>query len=117
MWDAAKQEEFDELRHRQQESALTDEERQTLEQFLYELDQEEWRALGPELERLRQERVQLQQQCTGTRTQNAVLTAIAERQADLMARAKGQLTILVNEQAILNSELERALGQSSSDAR
>ena len=117
MWDAAKQDEFDELRHRDEESALTDEERRTLEQLLYEMDQEEWRALGPELERLRQERVELQQQCSSTRTQNTVLTAIAERQADLMARAKGQLSILVNEQASLNSELERALGQSSSDAR
>lgn len=117
MWDAAKQDEFDELRHREQESALTDEERKTLEQLLYEMDQEEWRALGPELERLRQEQGQLQLQCSSTRTQNTVLTAIAERQADLMARAKGQLSILVNEQASLNSELERALGQSSSDAR
>lgn len=117
MWDAAKQKEFDELRHRDQESGLTDEERQTLEQFLYELDQEEWRALGPELERLRQKRVQLQQQCSHARTQNTALAAIEERQADLMARAKGQLSILFNEQAILNSELERALGQSLSDAR
>lgn len=117
MWDAAKQKEFDELRHREQESALTDEERQTLEQFLYELDQEEWRALGPELERLRQERVQLQQQCSTARTQNTVLAAIADRQADLMVRAKGQLSTLFNEQASLNSELERALGQSLSDAR
>lgn len=83
MWDAAKQESFDELRHREQESALTDEERKTLEQFLYELDQEDWRALGPELERLRQERVQLQQQCNSTQMQNAVL---AEQLARLLER-------------------------------
>lgn len=117
MWDTAKQEEFDELRHREQEAALTDEERQTLEQLFCELEQEEAGALGPELERLRQSQLHLQQQCSSTRTQNAALTAIAERKADLMARAKAQLTLLLNEQAILNSEMERALGQSLSDAR
>jgi hypothetical protein len=117
MWDATKQLEFDELRHREQESTLTDEERQTLEQLFCELEQEEWRTLGPELERLRQEQLHLQQKCSSSRTQNAVFAALAERQADLMARAKAQLSILLNEQAILNSELEHALGQSLSNVR
>ena len=102
MWNAAKQEQLDALRHREQQSALSDEERQVLERLLYESEQEEWCTLGPELERLRQEQVQLQQQCSSARTQNTVLGAIAERQADLMARAKAQLSILLNEQAILN---------------
>lgn len=117
MWDPAKQEKFDELRHREQETALTDEEQQTLEQLFSELEQEETDALGPEVERLRQRQLHLQQQCSSTRTQNAALTAINERQADLMARAKAQLTRLLNEQAALNSEMERALGQSSRDPR
>jgi hypothetical protein len=117
MWDPAKQEKFDELRHREQETALTDEERQTLEQLFSELEQEESDALGPEVERLRQRQLHLQQQCSSTRTQNAALSAITERQADLMARAKAQLTLLLNEQAALNSEMERALGQSLRDPR
>lgn len=117
MWDPAKQEKFDELRHRQQEDPLTDKERQTLEQLFCELEQEESDALGPELERLRQRRLQLQQQSNNTRAQNAALTVITERKADLMARAKAQLTLLLNEQAVLNSEMERALGQSSPDVR
>jgi hypothetical protein len=117
MWDPAKQEKFDELRHREQQTALTDEERQTLEQLFCELEQEESDALSPELERLRQRQLHLRQQCSNTLTQNAVLTAITERKADLMARAKAQLTLLLNEQAALNSEMERALGQSSTDAR
>ena len=117
MWDAAKQEKFDELRHLEQETALTDQQRRTLEQLFHELEQEEWRALGPELERLRQKKVQLHQQSSNTRTQNGALAAIAERQADLMVRAKAQLSIMLNEQAILNSELEHALRESLSDAR
>lgn len=117
MWDPARQEKFDELRHREQETALTDEERQTLEQLLCELEQEESDVLAPELERLHQRQLHLQQQCSNTRTQNAALTAITERKADLMARAKAQLTLLLTEQAVLNSEMERALGQSTTDAR
>ena len=117
MWDATKQERLDALRHREQESALTDEQRHTLEQLLHELEQEEWRRLSPALERLRQEHVRLQQQCSGGRIQTAVLAAIAERQADLLARAKAQVTGLLNEQAILESELDRALNQPSSDTR
>lgn len=117
MWDPAKQEKFDELRHREQEVALTDEERQTLEQLFSELEREESEALGAELEHLRQRQLHLQQQCSSTRTQNAALTAINERKADLMARAKAQLTLLLNEQAVLNSEMDQALGQSSTDAR
>lgn len=117
MWDPAKQENFDELRHREQETVLTDEEQQTLEQLFCELQQEESDALAPELERQRQRQLNLQQQCSSRRTQNAALTAITERQADLMERAKAQLTLLLNEQAVLNSEMERALGQSLTDAR
>ena len=117
MWDAAKQEQFDALRDRGEKSTLTDDERQTLEHLFYELEQEEWRALGPALERLRQEKIQLQQQWSSAQTQNALLAAIAERQADLKARAKAELAMLLNEQATLNNEIEHALGQSLSDAR
>ena len=117
MWDAAKQEAFDALRHREQQAVLTDEERRTLEELLYELEQEEQRALGPQLDRLSQEQRMLQQECGYVRRQNDALESIAERQADLMARAKSQLSVLLNEQAVLNSELQHALGQSLSDTR
>jgi len=55
MWDTAKQQQLDELRQREQEGTLTDEERRALEQLLHELEQEEWSTLRSAPERLRQE--------------------------------------------------------------
>lgn len=69
--DSAKQEKLDALRER--ESALAEDEKRTLDDLYYGLEQEEWRALGPELERLRREQVRLQQQRSPSRTQNALL--------------------------------------------
>ncbi|HXG67006.1 MAG TPA: hypothetical protein VNO70_18025 [Blastocatellia bacterium] len=115
MWDVAKQQQLDALRRQEQLTGLTDGERRTLEQLFHELEQEEWRMLRPALDRLRQEQAQLQHEGGGMRTQNAVLAAIAERQADLRARARIQLTALLQEQAMLKSEYERALDQPSSD--
>ena len=60
MWDEAKQQQLNELRRRELESSLTDEEKCTLEQLLYELEQEEWERVRPALGRLRAEQAELQ---------------------------------------------------------
>jgi hypothetical protein len=79
MWGAVKQQQLDELRRREQEGTLTDEERRVLEQLLHEIEQEEWATLQPALERLRQEQKQLQEEYGRLRTENTILAALAER--------------------------------------
>ncbi len=59
MWNETKQQQLNELQRREAESALVDEERHTLEQLLYELEQEEWQTLNPSLARLRDEQAEL----------------------------------------------------------
>ena len=108
MWNDAKQRQLDELRRRKQEGTLTSDEQKVLVQLLHELEQEEWHVLQPSLENLRQEQTELEQDRTRLSAQNAILGAITERQADLLARAKAQLTVLLNEQATLRHEYERA---------
>lgn len=111
MWDMAKQQQLDELRQREQEGTLTNEERARLEQLLYETEQEEWATLQPALGRLHQEQKQLQAEAGRLRAENAVLAALAERYADLLARARVQLTGLLSEHEVLKTEYERITGE------
>src|SRR5438128_542369 len=107
MWDETKQQQLNDLRGR--EVVLSDEERLQLEQLLYELEQEEWERLNPALEHARAEQSELQQKLGQTNTQNAVLSAIAARQEDLLKRAKVQLTAMRSEHEILRAEREHVL--------
>ena len=111
MWDEAKQERLNELRLREQEGLLTDEERQALEHLLHELEQEEWAILRPALDRLREEQRQLQQECGRLRLQNSILSALVERQEDLLRRARVQLAGLLSEHEMLKAEYERLTGR------
>lgn len=111
MWDEQKRQQFDKLRRRQGEQGLTEEEQQTLEQLLYELEQEEWVVLKPALERKREEQKRLRGEYMRLRSQNAGLAALAERYEDLLARAKAQFTTLLNEHETLKSEYEQITGQ------
>jgi len=111
MWNMAKQQQLDVLRQREHDALLTDEERQTLEQLLHEIEQQEWAVLHPALERLHQEQKQLQEEYGRLRTDNAILAALAERYEDLLARARVQLDGLVSEHQILKNEYERVIGQ------
>src|SRR5438132_1229568 len=111
MWDERKQQQLDELRQREQDQALTEEEHRVLEHLFHELEKEEWDALRPALESRRQEQASLQEECGRLQTQNAILAAIAERRLDLLARAKLQLAGLLSEHEVLKAEYERTTGQ------
>ncbi len=111
MWDETKQQQLNELQRRELESALTAEERRRLECLLYELEQVEWQTLNSSLDHLRGEQAELQQNISATNTQNAVLSAIALRQDDLLKRAKVQLIAMRSEHEALRAERERVLGK------
>src|SRR2546430_9371610 len=97
MWDDDKQRRLDDLQQRAQHGSLPDDDQQILDRLLYELEQAEWAALRPGLSRLRSEHGQLQADLGRLQTQNAILAALAERYADLLARAKVQLDELMIE--------------------
>ena len=109
MWNETKQQQLNELRRRELENSLTLEEGNSLEKLLSELEQEEWQILNPALEREREEQSKLQAEISRTETQNAVLTAIASRQDNLVKRAATQLKSLRNEHEALKTERERVL--------
>ncbi|MBI1876917.1 MAG: hypothetical protein HYR94_01545 [Chloroflexi bacterium] len=111
MWNEVKQRQLNELHQQEQASTLTVQERQTFEQLLHELEQAEWDVLRPALARLRQEQNQLQQEAAQLHLQNAILAVLAERQEDLLRRAKVQLAGLLNEHEALKVEYERITGQ------
>ena len=111
MWDEAKQQQLNELQRQAQEGRLTEQEKQAFEQLVCELEQEEWNALPPALERLQGEREQEQKQEGRLRLENSVVAALAERQEDLLRRARGELTALVSEHEALKAEYERLIGQ------
>jgi hypothetical protein len=109
MWDTAKQQQLDDLRQRADHGALTADEQQILDQLLAELEQQEWAALRPTLDTLRAEQGQLQADLGHLQSQNAVLAALAERHADLIARARVQLAGLAREREALRAAYDRVL--------
>lgn len=109
MWNEVKQQQLNELQQREQENLLTTQEIQTLEKLLLELEQAEWQTINPVLKRERETQSTLQKEISHTETQNAVLTAIASRQDDLVKRANVQLSSLKNEHEALKNERERIL--------
>lgn len=111
MWNEAKQQQLNELQRQKQEGLLTEQEKQAFEQLLCELEQEEWNALRPALERLCREQEQLQEQEGRLRVENSVLAALAERQEDLLRRARVELAGLRSEHEALKAEYERLIGQ------
>jgi hypothetical protein len=109
MWDENKQQQLNNLRGREQTEALDKTEQTKLDYLLDELEQEEWLALKPALEESRKEQEQLQEALGRFQAQNAVLVALSERYADLLARAKIQLVGLQSEQRELRGEYKRVL--------
>jgi len=109
MWNETKQQQLNELLRREAESGLTDAEKKSLAQLLYELEQDEWQTLNLSLERLRDEQAELHQTLSQSETQNAMLAAIGSRQEDLLERAKAQLKGLRSEHEALKTERQRVL--------
>jgi len=109
MWDTVKQQQLDDLRQRADHRRLTADEQRTLDQLLAELEQHEWSALRPALEARRQEQGHLQGVLGHLQAQNAVLAALAERHADLIARARVQIEGITREREALRAAYDRVL--------
>lgn len=109
MWNEDKQRRLDDLQRRAEHSTLSAEEQQVLDQLLLTLESAEWTALRPALSQLRDEQEALQVDLSGVQIQNAVLAALADRYADLLARAKVQLDGLARERDALRTEYQHAL--------
>lgn len=109
MWNEIKQQQLNDLQRREAENSLTVEEERTLEKLLSELEQAEWQTLNPALEREREQQSKIRAEISRAETQNAVLTAIASRQDDLVKRAETQLKSLRNEYETLKNERERVV--------
>ncbi|MFN7948837.1 MAG: hypothetical protein U0Z53_26020 [Blastocatellia bacterium] len=116
MWDESKQRLLAALREREEEGTLTDAERQSLDQLLRELDQEEEATLRPALERYEREQAAMRQQAESIQAENVVLEAIIARQKALLARVREQLALFRSEYQALQSEYENVTGQRLSNS-
>lgn len=113
MWDEIKQQHLNELQRKQVESGLSAEERQELDYLFSELEQEEWAMLNPAIKQMREEQQHLQMSYGRLNAENALLSAIVERQEDLLNRAKVALAGLLGEHKAIQSAYERIRSQSS----
>lgn len=111
MWDEAKQRRWNELNERQQQGRLSSEEQSELDRLAAELERAEWAALQPALQRMRHEQEQLKRECDATRSENAALAALAERQQKLLARARTQMEQLLAEHEALKEDYQRVTGE------
>lgn len=113
MWNETKQQQLNELQRKQVEFGLSADEQQTLEYLFSELEQEEWAMLHPAIKQMREEQQQLQMSYGRLSAENALLGVIAERQEDLLNRAKAALAGLLGEHEAIQSAYERIRSQSS----
>jgi hypothetical protein len=109
MWNDASQQQLNALRRKEDEGTITADEQHLLETLLFDLEHAEWEALRPVLSRLRAEQSEVQAELGQLQAQNAVLAALADRYADLIARAGAQLAGLAGEREALRREYERAM--------
>ena len=80
--------------------------RQALEELLYELEQAEWAAVCAALSRLRRDQEALATDLGQLQAQNAVVAAQADRYVDLLARAKTQMAGLTSEREALRTTMQ-----------
>jgi hypothetical protein len=111
MWDETKQKRWNELNEHQQQGRLSGEEQSELDRLAAELERAEWAALQPALQRMRQEQEQLKQECDTTRSENAALAVLAERQQKLLVRARTQMEQLLAEHEVLKEDYQRVTGE------
>ncbi len=109
MWDRTRQQQLDELQQRAQAGTLTAAERQQLDDLLAAVEEDEAAALQPAQGRLQQAHDQLQREQARLQAQNAELAVLAEKYAELLARARAQLEGLVRDREALRDEYERVL--------
>jgi ABC-type phosphate transport system auxiliary subunit len=109
MWDMAKQQQLDYLQRRQIEGELNAEEQQSLAYLYSELEQQEWGVLRPALGRLRAEQQELQKTYGRLNSENTLLAAVAERQEDLLERARTVLGALLDEHKAIQDAYERII--------
>ena len=109
MWDDAKQQRLNELQQHAMREPLSIDDQQALEELLDELDQAEWETLRPVLSQLRRDQDVLAMDLGHLQAQHTVVTALADRYAALLARAKVQLAELTSEREALRREYERAV--------
>jgi len=112
MWDENKQQLFDELRDRKLRGDLTEEEQRQLDSLSEELNREDEIYLRPAFEHSQERQQDLDEEIARKEAKNAALEALAERQAQLLAQARAQLEALRREQAALDNEYERTIGES-----
>ena len=111
MWDEVKQARWDMLCRFEQERPLTSEERVELDRLATELEQDEWVALQPALERMHLEREQLEQEHRQARAESAALAILMTWQEALLARARAQVAELLAEHKALKREYTRVTGK------
>jgi transcription-repair coupling factor (superfamily II helicase) len=111
MWDETKQKRWNELNERQQQGCLGDEEQAELDRLAADLERAEWAALQPALQRRHHEQEQLKRECDTTRSENAALATLAERQQKLLVRARTQMEQLLAEHEALKEDYQRVTGE------
>jgi hypothetical protein len=109
MWDDAKQLRLNELRQRAARAPLSVDDQRALDELLHDLEEMEWATLRPALDQLRHNRQALAVEVSELHTRNTQVAALADRYADLLARAKAQLAELTTERDVLRREYERAV--------
>jgi hypothetical protein len=95
MWTEDKQQRLNELQRRAGHGRLSPDDLQALDALIAELDQLECEQLRPAFDQMRREHDTLRADLVRVQEQNSALAVLADRSAALLARAKVQLSSIM----------------------
>jgi hypothetical protein len=109
-WDEEKQRQFDQLRARELEGSLSEEEQHALDALLAILDAEEARYLAPALERMDQATQQRAAQLAALQVRNEELAALVRQHEQLLREARSWLATFEQRRLVLQDRYTRLTG-------
>jgi len=111
VWSDEKQQQFDRLRQREAQGALTEADAKELRALVDELDADEATALRPALERMRTSQEELSAEKQRIEQENEQLAGIIAKQERLLCEAQDSLHHLRTERATLCEEYRAITGR------
>lgn len=109
-WDAEKQRQFDQLRSRELEGPLSDDEQRILDSLLALLDAEEARYLAPAIERMDQAAHHQEAQLAALQVRNEELATLVRQHEHLLHEAQAWLTAFEQRRRGLQDRYTRLTG-------
>lgn len=109
-WDAERQRQFDELRARELDGPLSEDDRRSLDALRATLEAEEARYLAPAIEQLEHQSREREAQLTALQVRNEELAALVQQHEQLLREAQSWLAVFEQRRLVLERRYTQLTG-------